>query len=329
MVDSTLSDNPSVDNTFKEKTPVDNNTRKADAPVNDLHILPIRYWLISVVMAALFVGGISGWQTLFQSHVDVPPATEYNIQRLSTPAEGLRVVSVGDSYSRFSFPYDEKLEKIASERGLSLKFTRFTKNNGKQRHFAVLLPHVLAAKPDIMLLEADPFIVDSLRRSSSFLGSFRRGIRNIKMKVQGKKSGLLSRENSKAGPERTDDWTTKPEMVEDRLREMKKGLIPSPPIMPEAYEKFLTAAKDQGIRVILLDLGHSKVVNEAISSEFKDQITANLATLEARYPIEVWRFPSNLPLTHYKDISHLNVRGQRVFMDWLFDRLTDEVKTND
>jgi len=305
------------------------NTRPADAPTNDLHILPIRYWLISVAMAALFVGGISAWQSIFQGHVDIPPAVEYNIDRLTTPAKGLRVISVGDSYSRFAFPFDEKLDKIASERGLSLKFTRFTKNLGNQEHFTVLLPHVLAARPDIMFLEADSFINDSLRRSSSFLGSFRKGIRNIKMKIRGKNSGLLSRENSKAGPERTDDWTTKPEMVKDRLREMKKGLIPSLPKMPETYENFFTAARAQGIRVILLDLGHSKIANEAISSEIHDQITANLSTLESRYPIEVWRFPSNLPLTHYKDISHLNVRGQRVFVDWLFDRLTDEVKKND
>ena len=146
-----LKNKPSVDRAFQIRN-VSDNTRTSDAPPSNLHILPLRYWGVSVAMVVLFMGGISGWQHLFQGHLEIPSAAEYNIERLKTPTEGVRIVSIGDSYTRYAFPLDEELDKIALEKGLSIKYTRFTKNFGKQEHFAVLLPHVLATKPDLINL---------------------------------------------------------------------------------------------------------------------------------------------------------------------------------
>lgn len=321
-----------IDSEIKEKV-IDkvllDNTRTGDAPANDRQILPLRYWWITVAMVALFIGGISAWQRIFQGQVEIPPAVEYNIDRLLTQTEGLRVVALGDSYVRHAFPYDERLDKIALERGLSFKLTRFTKNYGRPKQLAVLLPHVLAAKPDIVFLEAGIFLLSSQGSATGFLAPFRKGVKNIKKKIRGQKPGQLFNENSEEGREHTRDWSTKLKMVEYRIKALMKNVILSAPKMPEAYEEFFKAAQAQGTQVVLLDLGHSKVVNEAFPHQFHDQITANLNKLEAQYPIAVWRFPSNFPLTHYKDIAHLNIRGQRIFIAWLLDQLIEEVKKID
>lgn len=317
-----------LDNTLKDNLPIDD-TRTGNAQANNLQVLPIRYWWITVAMVVFFVGAISGWYRVFQAQVDIPPATEYNIERLTAPTEGLRVVAIGNSLIRFGLPFDERFDKMALEQGLSLKLTRFTKNGGENRHFSLLLPYILAARPDFVIFVVEPFLMNPIRRSSSLLAPFRKGIRNIKKKIEGRKSVRLFIENSEGGVDTKGDWTTKPEMVENRIKEMKKRTIADTSKTSQAYEEFFKSARDQGTRVILLDLGHPREVNEAFSPEFRNKITARLAELEARYPIEVWRFPSNLPLTHYKDIFHLNIKGQRVFANWLIDRLKDEVKIND
>ena len=327
-MDNPSSYSPFADNESKAQVLTDDD-RKGDVSENHLGILPLRYWGVTLVLVVFFIGGISGWQSIFQRHVDVPPAIEYNIDRMTEPGEGMRVVALGDSYIRYAFPIDDRLDKIAGERGLSIKFTRFTKNLGKARHFAVLLPHILAAKPEVVILEAGPFIVEPRRTGLNLLASFRKGIRNIKLKIEGRKEGRLFLENSEGEADKTEDWTSKPEMVKNRIEEKKQRSVFSNPDMPDAYEEFFKAAQAQGTKVVLLDLGHSKVLNEALSTDFKNQISSRLDYWESRYPIEIWHFPSNLPLTHYTDIAHLNINGQRVFSQWLLDRLVMEGKKND
>jgi hypothetical protein len=333
MVDSALKDNQSIDNSFKEEASVDN-TRTKDAPASVLHILPIRYWLISVAMAALFIGGVSGWQSITQEGI-VPLAHKYNIERLTTPTEGLRIVTLGDSYTRLAIPFDERLEKIALERRLSLKYTQFSKDAGKPEHFAVLLPHILAAKPDFVFLLAKPFLMGPMKTKESFLASFRKGIKNIRKIILGQETNEARRKrrlyihNTGGEVNKADDWKTKPELVKKKLESMKKEFIVFAPKMPEIYEEFFKAAQAQGIRVILLDIGHSKIFKDSFSPEFNDQVTSNLAKLGASYQIDVWSFPSTLPLTHFTDSAHLNIKGQRVFVNWFLGRVMDEVKIND
>ena len=134
--------------------------------------------------------------------------------------------------------------------------------------------------------------------------------------------------NSERGVDYTDDASTKPKKVKKRIEMMKQRTL-FPPQMPEVYEEFFKAARAHGTRIILLDIGHSKVLMDIFPAEFKKQLTANLAELEARYSIDVWRFPSNLPLSHVTDGVHLNIKGRQVFLNWFFGRLMGEVKKND
>jgi hypothetical protein len=328
-MEKTLTKTITMDTPLTDPPPV-GTTQTNDAPVSNPHILPLRYWCLSVAMAIVFVGVIAGWQYNLQYH-EVPPAVDYNIERLKTPTKGLHIITLGDSYSRSALPFDERLEKMALEKELSFKYTRFTKNYGKQEHFAVLLPHILEAKPDFVFLLAEPFLIGYQKTVGDLLVSFRNGVRSIKNKILGQKSRKLDIFHNSGGGEidKTDNWVAKPEMVKNRLEWVTERLFVFTPKMPEAYEEFFKAAEAQGTRVVLLDIGHSKVLKAAFPPEFNTQVTSNLAKLGARYQVDVWKFPSTLPLTHFSDVAHLNLKGQRVFVNWFLGRLGDAVKKND
>ncbi len=318
-VDTSRTDHPPVDNT----SPCEDSTLNQD-------ILPIWYWCVSFVLVLLFVGGISWWEKTFQGHAEDPSAEAYNIERLKSPTENLRIVTIGDSYTRYALPFDERLEKIASEKGLSIKYNQFTKNKGKPRHFSVLLPHVLAAKPDYVFIHAGPFLTGSWATEKSLLTYFRNGIRDIKNILLGRvlRDRQLFLYNSEGLAETIFEVELKPEVAEMELNQKKRALIVLEPKMPEAFKKFFKAAKAQGTRIVFMDLGPSTALKAVLSSEFNKQVASNLIKLGASHNIDIWSFPS-LPLNHFEDVAHLNSKGSRVFVDWFLGRLMDEVKKDD
>lgn len=292
---------------------------------------PLRCWGLAVVLVILFVGGCLVWHRLFP--VLSPPAN-YAIERLKTTTDDLRIVAVGNSLMRHGLPFDQQLEQQALAHGLSLKFTRLTQDLGLPRQFAVFLPHILAAKPDWVFLQAAPLTINYIQKEPSLLTSIFNKINEVKNRFRTRKNipltdnGLFI-ENSQAAAPYTGDYLKHPERIIPNQK-WRENFSPREPILNESFENFFKLARAQGSRVVILEMGRSRLGNEGLPSEFHHQLTANLNQLVDRYAVELWRFPANLPIKYYVDLGHLNSVGQKVFVDWFLGRLRDEIsKKND
>lgn len=293
---------------------------------NDEPMLPLRYWGITVGLVVLLISVVSVWQ--LQQDVEVTPAAYYAIDRLEPTSDRLKVVAVGASILRFAFPFDHLTEQQALARGLPIDFTRLTKNVGTEKEFSVLFSPILVAKPDWVFLDAECFTIYWPKTEPNWLTPFRQAVRTLKKTNE---NGLYM-ENSQEASIYTRDELKQIDLIKQGERWRKllgKRLALREPIFTERFIEFLKLAKSQRTRVVMLDIGRSKLLNDKQSPEFHRQLTANLAYLAHRYPLEVWRFPANLPPTHYTDHAHLNPKGKQVFWDWFFDRFKNKVKKND
>jgi hypothetical protein len=301
---------------------------------NNECLLPLRYWGVTVVVMGLLIGGFSVWQ--HQRKVEVLPADSYAIDRLQQASGRIKVVAVGGSLLRFAFPFDPLTEKEALARGVSMDLVRMTKNNGKPEEFSVLLSPILAAKPDWVFLDSETFTVYWPRQEPRLLSLFRQAIRtllkpSISSPNNSKKKGLYI-ENSQVASHYTSDELKQINRVkqgEEWRKLLAKRFTIREPELSESYIEFIKLAKSQGTRVVLLDIGRSKLLNDRQPSDFHRQLKENLDYLSQRHNLEVWQFPANLPESHYTDLAHLNAKGKAVFLDWFFERLLNEVKKND
>ncbi len=239
------------------------------------------------------------------------------------------LIVVGTSLVQYGFPYDDEFEALAKNKGITIEFIRFSRSGGTQSDFKILSDAILNSKPRWVFLQAEPFFVKLNSSNGYFYSKWLESIRNnvhfmLEPMIIKIKSLLNMDINSCHAYQndrnlRLDDVAT--------LKDIKNvSYLIKPPVFPKYFEYFLKQAKENNIKVILLEMNRSKEGNENLGKAFRTQLNQTLQQASKNYQIPLWQFRSDLSLDHYIDRAHLNRKGRAVFSDWFLSKLVQDAQ---
>ena len=93
--------------------------------------------------------------------------------------------------------------------------------------------------------------------------------------------------------------------------------------------QFIRKAADEGIKVIIVQTPVSTTVESLVSTDYFEQRTAMVRRIirpKLRPPLE---YPRILPDDCFRDYSHVNKKGQRLFLQWFVPALAREIVRQD
>ncbi len=242
----------------------------------------------------------------------------FHIARLQVADQPV-VAVIGTSLIRHALPFDDQLNRLPD--AAPYHVVRITKASATAANFVSLLPHLLDARVNTVVFQAEPLVlcfgscntwyarengvIDTLEGG---LDRFRHAVTALRFLLAGGgenfgEAGLFL-EGAKGAPDV--DLNIKPCVAGGSL--------------PDAYAGFFAQARARGMRVILVSLGRAPSARAALGADFQNHYEQAVAALAARYGLEVWRFPEQ-PAAHFRDRAHLNSKGRGVFTRWFLYKL--------
>ncbi|NWF39539.1 hypothetical protein F3F96_10380 [Mariprofundus sp. NF] len=285
--------------------------------------VPVSLWL-ATLSGLLFVIMISDY-----FHQNYKPPAAYDRLLMSFVPERLKriqnhgLIVIGTSMVSCGFPYDEKFESLAAKKNMKIEFVRFSRNAGRPSDFESISEAVLKSKPRWIFLQAEPFFLELSNHKSFFHEHFDSIRNNVRFMLE---QILIRTKLIILFPLYQDDRSLKLEEVAtiDEIKNAEVSYQIKPPVSPKYFESFLKHAKENNIKVILLEMNRSKEGNEYFGDRFRAQLNRTLQQVSEFYQIPLWQFRSDLPLEYYSDRAHLNRKGRAVFSDWFLSKLAQE-----
>lgn len=273
----------------------------------------------------------------------------FEVERLQKIGDsGLAVV--GTSLTKCAFPFDAELNTLAGEKGVSIKFVRFSRNGllGKdfpiRQNYRTVMPELLRSHPRWVFLQAETFFLglvakteESRKRFSipkwneilhthlHFL--FRKAIDRLYANFSESgnlKSDVSSRPRAKETQSDGDMFSDAVGRERHMIQDSSWDIIIHPPVFPDYMEDFINEAKEAGIEVVLLEMNRSKAGNDYYGESFRAQLTNTLQEVSSKYRIPYWQFKGDLSLDYFTDWAHLNQRGRAVFTEWFLEKFVQE-----
>jgi hypothetical protein len=235
---------------------------------------------------------------------------------------GVTVVALGDSKLRYATMDEAALTEMAARRGIHAPhFLRLDRDNATFDDFASLADDILAARPDLIVLQ-----LDLLAREPALLHDFwiylYTGLRSLLR-------GRPFEEASAVGcsDKQDPDWNAGDAVWRGMLANHRNAFrvdMASP-----AYERvrdFVGRAKRLGVGVVLLGVPATARAENHFYGSGNRFYPGTMARVRADALLEVWQYPDRLSdQQHYCDFTHLNERGRTLFSRWLLARLVDRL----
>ena len=242
-----------------------------------------------------------------------------------------KIVVLGTSRICSGLFFDEQMEEFARQQAFGeIRFLRLARVKGTIDHFLPLFDQIIDAKPDILFIEADSLffswekggISEIVKEHSIYCRNcIKRGLRWVagnheKNKTTEELVGLW--ENNLIIPQKQDveQFQFYSELL--KKRQCRRGFDPEEPVaamLRRAYEK--------GVRIVILDLPRSELMNTQIPASHKrltKELSNQLGTLcAARFIV----YPGQLGLGCFADFTHLNDKGRELFSRWLLSQIKD------
>ena len=235
------------------------------------------------------------------------------------------LIVVGTSLVQYGFPYDDEFETLAKKKGITIEFIRFSRSSGKPPDFEILGDAILNSKPRWVFLQAEPFFLDMHRTFSyQWLEHLRNNVHFLLEQIIIETNFL----NTDCNPVYQNDLNLRLDEVAtiEIIKNERIQYLIKPPVFSEYFESFLKQAKENNIKVILLEMNRSKEGNEYFGKAFRAQLNKTLQQVSKHYQIPLWQFRSDLSLNYYVDRAHLNRKGRAVFSDWFLSKLAQDAQ---
>ncbi len=238
----------------------------------------------------------------------------------------LQIIALGSSRTQCGVFFDQKMESLyASLYPSQIHFLRFTKSGAIFSAFESIFAEILAVRPDLILLEPEMLFYkkkDSHFSLLNYLNTKQRAFYLITSSGKKKYQEEQEKELNKGflGVRQTKE-------VLEHVQFLKSFLL-SESIAP-SVDQFLKKAKEQGVRLILLDFPRSKIIEDELEEKRRLEKLA-IAHCQNTYGMEVWTF--NLPESNdswYLDFGHFNERGQEQFSAWLIEAIASVEQVHD
>ncbi len=304
---------------------------------------PLRVWVAVLVLTVALAALVA---TTFTDAT--PPYKrrylQYEETRLRSFAEktapeghGKKVMALGSSLLACATFFDRDMDAFSLRSGQAqFNFLRITRPSMSFDQLPPLLDGILAAKPDILVIERnmvfyrpDPFIL----AADSYSQFVKTRIKEtfflmVHEYFKPELRGQTKPPNVLDSDAELDKMPFKKGPFElQRFTEERKTIIgPENFLNRNLVEAFLARASKCGIRIVLLDVPRSPEANALIPDSDKTLISSYADTYKKLYGVLSLNCPLNLGLEYYRDYSHLNSRGRVLYSQWLITRL-GEIKT--
>jgi len=279
---------------------------------------PLWVWCAAAAVFALlfFLSASSFWDRRYNEK----PFMEDSRKRLEALSKrdkkGLRVIAIGSSLFRRGMLYDTKMEAFAKENGLEgLAFLRLTRHDSDISNYEPFFDKVIAARPDIVLIESDSLFYVRLPRD--FYREYPDSLRRVLLKSLSAKSLVLPA----AAAHELDSETDPPIPIEQLkashsheagLRNLKQRV----PADPDRVDALLRKAAEAGVRIVILDMRREPGF-EKLAGINTEQAAALLKGIPEEYGVRLTSQPGELGREYYWDYAHLNEDGRLRFSLWL------------
>ncbi len=280
------------------------------------------WWVVAAVLAGLFAASLPAFHT-YQSRPQ-EDFVQFNGRRIrqfagtSAPhGDSLfRVVALGNSLLYRATFLDNRIDRLAEERGLTgFRFLRLARARGRLSHFERLRGEIMDARPDLLLLQTG-LLEPAHSRSQVYAEFLRfwigRQIDSFKGQHRSYPNANLLQDEETPRQWRQDDAAFG-QFARFFRRQRKKGWID-----PHRLASWIDEANRRGVSVLLVETPSSVPVQNLIVRNSFDAVHERLP--------ETWdgvvlSYPVPLPLTHFTDFTHLNAQGRDTYSKWLLDTL--------
>jgi hypothetical protein len=304
--------------------------------MNEKKILPLKLWILigGIVFASALVL-TQDWQI---GSNDKQKNETLNVSRLQKKTNNPRIILLGNSLLALGLPTETIIEKKLKKESISFKIDRFVVGGRRPEYFISIFPQILQSKSKIIIIQADSFFLSKedffdLDRSRLILKKNILSVYSIVTKGSVNSidnesnyiinSGKSNYSNLISGCLRV--FRNKTQNDDNALKELSNLKIGINNKI-KSYLPFIKEAQKSGTKVVFLEIGRSKSVNDYLGEDAQKAINESLTTLGMITNSEIWRFPVTLPEDHYCDRYHLNEKGQKIFTEWLIDRLKQNAK---
>jgi hypothetical protein len=246
----------------------------------------------------------------------------FNHERFSNKKNELHIVVLGNSLVRCGVPFYSDFIKKTDKNKLKIKFTRVTHSGMNSRVFTSLFDILSNNPPDILFIQSEYFYMD-FSREKNMLDNYRKSVKAIYTNIK----YILSRNNIKS--ENFSDTScnnNKKYSIVKNHEYLLKNQYGRLSVELKNHEGNILLYKlintlQKKSKIILLEMGRSKLANDYIGKKNQYQISKSLETLKNTLQVEVWRFPANLSLDNYTDFAHMNAKGKTTFIHWFAKKL--------
>jgi hypothetical protein len=283
--------------------------------------LPLRLWAMVAVMVSTSTILLSHDWKLGESQEQ--KSKILNLTRLQQKTHKYHIVALGNSLLACAMPFDRAIEAQLERQSIETKIDRITISGMYSEYFMSILPKILNSKPNLIILEAELFLFDFSEQQKSQLGMvMQKNISDFHAIIRADSNNDYHQnrsENRKIFQIGCKNQFIDRANLDTKARSVYKN--PRIDTRLNAYLPFIQQAQKLGIKIVFLEMGRSKVGNDYLGQDAQNTINDLLSTIATRTNAEVWRFPANLPLEYYCDLAHLNHRGEKVFTEWLIEKL--------
>ncbi len=288
---------------------------------------PLWVWLAAATVALVFIG------VSYHSFLQICYFDQFNPKRLERFAQpgaekALKIAVIGTSLTRNALYKDEDMDRLAKDRGMNIRFLRFTLDGGRLGNFYDLSEEVVHSKADIIFFEAALFGLDR-GDVDEIWARHRRSLRHEAVDLLTRLPFVPEKRRSQ---EINANYTTieiSPVPFSGKNQEKETGLylkrVSRFRIRDFSEGKRFAAlfrlARARGKVVEFLDLSRSREAWAMLPANFEDLFDATMANYEKVYGIRYLRFPYRLPIEYFEDFAHFGTTGRKFYSAWFLTNL--------
>lgn len=280
---------------------------------------PLYVWGIACLLVGIFT--VSSFYFTNRSFI------RYNKERLhafSTVSEK-RVVAIGTSLLFHGTFFDNRMSDFGKKNGFGrFSYLQITRNGGFFEDFVPLMPAITDAKPNVVVIQSNLLLlsrdkIDRLKRAIARHKKYLKYILSFPL-VHFVPSKLTDTQLTTASGDATNQNSVFFASVTKDLRKYEVRDI----TLPKDFEDFFERAREQKIKIIIIDIPRYEKVEEVITQlpENRQKLSSLIRYLKENYDIEYLEYPEKLGLEYYMDFSHFNQKGRERYSIWLLSCLS-------
>lgn len=292
---------------------------------------PLRVWAAVAVVALLLAAAV--WPSYRKAlrDGDFLDANRPRIAEFAADQElggaGPRIVALGNSLLYRGIWFDGTMATVAARYGApNWHFLRIVRSMGGYRNFTPLFEPILAARPDLLILQSDLLLenVQPIGYGEYLSYSARSWLRQATGRPSLQRTAVIDqlRDREDNPPFRRSD------AVLARYVAARPYALPLPAPARAEIEELLLLAKAAGIRVVVLDLPRSAASREAVAVCRRGSGGDATEAWLRQGDLATWlECPLAFDDDCFYDYAHLNAAGRDKLVSWLVGALARELKS--